>query len=141
MRAQTPPWPEPWPRAWPVLVLAWARAEPTSWPLDWVRAPLFPRYLFVTMDMALDRWRAIASTIGVTHLVCQGERPAAVPEGVVEELQARAGDDGMIAAEPRIPFKKGEPLQVLSGALADRIGFFDCATDEQRVGPGAAQHV
>lgn len=101
--------------------------------VDWVRAPLFPRYLFVAMDMGLDRWRAVASTIGVTHLVCQGDMPAPVPEGVVEVIQARADADGMIAAEPRIPFKKGEQLQVLSGALADRIGFFDGATDEERV--------
>ena len=101
--------------------------------VDWVKAPLFPRYLFVAMDVALDRWRAVASTIGVTHLVCQGDRPAPVPDGIIEDLQARADADGMIAAEPRIPFKKGEQLQVLSGAFADRIGLFDGATDEERV--------
>lgn len=101
--------------------------------IDWVKAPLFPRYLFVAMDVALDRWRAVASTIGVTHLVCQGEWPAPVPDGIIEDLQARTGADGMIAAEPRVPFKKGDALQVLSGALADRMGLFDCATDEERV--------
>ena len=45
---------------------------------DWVKAPLFPRYLFVAIDMAKARWRAIASTVGVSHLICEGDRPLAV---------------------------------------------------------------
>jgi transcriptional antiterminator RfaH len=101
--------------------------------VDWVPAPLFPRYLFVAMDVALHRWRAIASTIGVTHLVSVGDRPAVIPPGVVENLQARVNENGLIEAEPKVPFKKGEPVQVLSGAFADQTGFFDCATDEERV--------
>jgi transcriptional antiterminator RfaH len=35
-----------------------------------VSAPLFPRYLFVLIDLASQRWRAIESTFGVHHLVC-----------------------------------------------------------------------
>ncbi len=101
--------------------------------IDWVPSPLFPRYVFVGMDPATARWRAISSTIGVSHLVCKGGQPVPVPEGIVEELQSCSGDDGMIAVEPLIPFRQGEPVQVLSGALADRVGFFDCATDEGRV--------
>ena len=101
--------------------------------IDLVPAPMFPRYLFVAMDVAMTRWRAISSTIGVSHLVCHGDRPVAVPDGVVEDIQARAGEDGMVAVEPRVPFTRGEPVQVLSGALANQVGFFDCATDEARV--------
>jgi transcriptional antiterminator RfaH len=32
-----------------------------------------------------------------------------------------------------MPFHKGEVVQVTAGALADQVGFFDCATDEDRV--------
>jgi len=39
-----------------------------------VPAPLFPRYLFVLFDIATQSWRPIRSTIGVNHLVCQGEQ-------------------------------------------------------------------
>ena len=38
--------------------------------IETVEAPLFPRYLFVSIDLATQRWRAIHSTIGVSHLVC-----------------------------------------------------------------------
>ena len=101
--------------------------------IDWVRAPLFPRYLFVAMDIALTRWRAIASTMGVSHLVCNGDNPAPVPYGVVEDIRARIDDHGLVKLEPRIPFRPGDLVKVLAGALADQIGFFQCATDEQRV--------
>jgi transcriptional antiterminator RfaH len=101
--------------------------------VDWVRAPLFPRYMFVAMDMASARWRAIASTIGVSHLVCNGDEPAPVPEGVVEDIRARVGADGLVKLAPRNPFRPGDAVRVLVGALADQIGFFQCATDEDRV--------
>lgn len=101
--------------------------------IERIPAPLFPGYLFVAMDLAKARWRAISSTIGVSHLVCLGGSPVPVPDGVVEDIQARAAENGMIAAEPAAPFSKGDRVQVLSGALADRTGFFDCASDEERV--------
>ena len=63
---------------------------------DWVPSPLFPRYLFVRMDPEGVRWRAINSTIGVSYLVCNGDRPSPVPPGIVEEIFARTDDDGMV---------------------------------------------
>lgn len=101
--------------------------------IDWVRAPLFPRYLFVAMDIARARWRAVSSTIGVSHLICRGEMPIAVPAGIVENIQSRMNEDGLVPIEPKIPFRRGDAVQVTSGALADRTGFFECATDEDRV--------
>ena len=43
---------------------------------DWVPRPLFPRYIFIEMDLHCTRWRAIRSTVGITDLVCHGDRPA-----------------------------------------------------------------
>ncbi len=46
---------------------------------DTVAAPLFPRYLFVAFNPQACRWRSIQSTVGVAHLVCNGDEPATVP--------------------------------------------------------------
>ena len=51
--------------------------------LDFVAKPLFPRYMFVAFDIATQRWRSIQSTFGVSRLVCNGDDPAVVPDGVV----------------------------------------------------------
>ena len=40
--------------------------------VDIVAAPLFPRYLFVVIDMTAQRWRSIYSTVGVSRLICNG---------------------------------------------------------------------
>ena len=37
--------------------------------VDVAPRPLFPRYLFVAIDVASQRWRAIQSTLGVSHLI------------------------------------------------------------------------
>ena len=101
---------------------------------DWAPMPLFPRYLFVRMDVEQVRWRAIHSTFGVQHLVCHGDKPAPLPESIVEAIQARHDDRGMvtIGAEPP-PFAKGEVVRLTEGALADQVGLFEGVSDDERV--------
>ena len=65
--------------------------------VDSVAAPLFPCYLFVAVDMTTQRWRSIRSTIGVTRLVSDGDRPAAVPVGVLDALKRREDANGLVA--------------------------------------------
>jgi len=101
--------------------------------IDWVPAPLFPRYLFIGMDLAVARWRAIRSTIGVAGLVCHGDQPAAVPVGIVETIRAREDDKGIVKLPPNPLFEKGERVQIGEGALSGLTGLFEGASDEQRV--------
>ena len=46
--------------------------------IERIAAPLFPRYMFVRIDIAAQRWRSIQSTFGVSHLLFNGDEPAAV---------------------------------------------------------------
>jgi len=96
-------------------------------------APLFPRYLFIAMDVAQARWRAIRSTIGVTALVCNGERPTPVPDGVVEDIRAREDDTGLVPLQAASTLKKGAAIMVVEGALVGACGFFESFQDRDRV--------
>ena len=98
-----------------------------------VLRPLFPRYLFVEMDVASSRWRALRSTFGVEDLICRGNEPVAVPPGVVEGIRGREDDNGLVLLARQSPFKKGDPVRVIAGALIDQIGIFDCETDDHRI--------
>src|SRR6266540_2027178 len=52
-----------------------------------IQAPLFPRYLFVILDLERDRWLSVRSTVGVSRLLTlQDGRPVPVPIGIVESL-------------------------------------------------------
>ncbi|MBL4690157.1 MAG: transcriptional activator RfaH [Rhodospirillales bacterium] len=101
--------------------------------IDWVAAPLFPRYLFVSIDPELTQWSSIRSTIGVGDLVRFGNRPAAVPMGIISEIMARQDEKGLVRAHIGCPFKAGDRVKIAEGPLSDLEGLFDCATDEERI--------
>jgi len=98
-----------------------------------VAAPLFPRYIFVAVDLERARWRAISSTIGVNHLVCCGDAPVPVPVGIVEGIRERMDMNGYVQMRPPVAFRPGEAVQVTAGPLADQVGFFECSVDEDRI--------
>ena len=57
---------------------------------------MFPRYLFVAVDPDVQAWRAIRSTIGVADLVSFGDRPATVPQEIIDEILARQDEQGLV---------------------------------------------
>jgi len=83
--------------------------------ISWQPRPLFPSYLFVTINGPDQRWAAINSTIGIAHMICDERGPLPVPAG------------------RKKPFEKGDKVQIMSGAFADHIGQFDGATDAEWV--------
>lgn len=84
--------------------------------LTTVRRPLFARYLFVSLDIGRDAWFPINSTIGVSRLVAQDGKPAAVPFGIVETLLAHS-DAGLTRLDHALT--QGQRVRILSGPLAD----------------------
>ena len=52
--------------------------------------PLFPRYLFLRLNEGEQAMGPVASTVGVTGIVRFGSKYTVVPDGVVQDLQARA---------------------------------------------------
>ena len=101
--------------------------------IDFAAKPLFPRYLFVAIDMATQRWRSIQSTFGVARLVCNGDDPAMVPEGVVCALMAREDGKGFITMNSKAVFAPGDKVRVLAGAFIDSAALFNGMADHDRI--------
>ncbi len=83
-------------------------------------APLFPRYLFVSLDLGRERWRSVNGTIGVSRLVSHGPWPAPVPHGLVEELIGLTEEIGAIDLSHALT--PGEKVRFMSGPFAATIG-------------------
>ncbi len=98
-----------------------------------VAAPLFTRYLFVGIDLAVHRWRSIFSTVGVSRLICNGELPTAAPDHVVTSLKAREDADGFVRLERRLNFHAGDKVRVLDGVFADCLGLYEGMKDGERI--------
>ena len=100
---------------------------------DIVVRPLFPRYLFVQLDLARDQWRSVQSTFGVSALVAVGDRPAPLSSEVVEEIHAREGADGFVVLGLPPGLKPGASVRMIDGLFADYQGVLDRIGDERRV--------
>lgn len=98
-----------------------------------VKRPLFPRYLFVGLDLARDRWRAIHSTFGVNRLVLAGEEPLPVPEGVIDEIRAREDGEGLVALGLPAGVGPGSRIRLVDGIFADAKGVLERIADDRRV--------
>lgn len=94
-------------------------------------APLFPGYVFVSLDLSRDRWRSVNGTFGVVSLIMGGSLPRAVPAGVVETLQDLLGEDQVIRLDRGL--KPGQLVRVLSGPFADQLGVLDRLDGHGRV--------
>lgn len=101
--------------------------------VDFVAKPLFPRYIFVAIDTASQRWRSIQSTLGVSRLVTNGDEPAMVPEGIVHSLKAREDSKGFIGLDSKPAFSPGDKVRVLAGTFMDSAGLFNGLADHDRV--------
>ena len=82
--------------------------------------PLFPGYLFLSLDLSRDRWRNINGTRGVVRLLTQGDVPKAVPTGIIETLQARTDSQGALVLAPALSV--GQHVRITEGPLANLVG-------------------
>lgn len=102
--------------------------------VEQVPAPLFPGYLFVALDVAAEPWRRVNGTFGCRQLVCDGEKPAPLPRGVVRALRAREDEAGFIRLVAQgAGFRRGDRVRITEGPLAERMGLVESVTDAQRV--------
>lgn len=92
--------------------------------------PLFPGYVFVSLDCDLERWRSVDGTIGVTRLVRFGLRPAPLPDGFVEQICA-LGDTGEAVFE--VGLGEGDRVRIVGGAFDELCGTLLTADARRRV--------
>ncbi|MBX3497318.1 MAG: KOW motif-containing protein [Parvibaculum sp.] len=95
------------------------------------KVPLFPGYVFVSLDLDLHRWRAVNGTFGVRSLVTTGERPSPVPRGLVESFIELTNGSGIM--NPANDLAPGQRVQVLTGPFADFIGTIERLDGKDRV--------
>lgn len=104
--------------------------------VTWLAA-YFPGYLFAELDLAVDRWRPIDSTIGVIRLVKIGAAPSPAPRGLVETLLSATDQNGVLSGLPQPAitetFTPGDTVKVVRGPFADQLGLIEGLDGHGRV--------
>jgi transcription elongation factor/antiterminator RfaH len=96
-----------------------------------VRAPLFPRYVFLILDLGRDRWLSVRSTFGVSSLYTCEDRPVPVPEGIVETLIENTDEANLTLFSSGLA--PGQSVRILSGPFVDFVGTLERLDDAGRV--------
>ena len=93
--------------------------------------PLFPGYMFLSIDLGNEPWHKINSTLGVSRLICQDGIPMKVPEEIVSALMSRCDSSGKLL--PPETLASGASVKILSGALANFIATVEKFDSEKRI--------
>lgn len=93
--------------------------------------PFFPGYIFVGTEGAADPMHAIHSTYGISQLVCFGNRPALVPQALLENLMARCDDNCLMRQD--LDLESGGRVRLATGPFASQVGEVVRASSDRRV--------
>ncbi len=101
--------------------------------VDEVLQPLFPRYIFVGLDLEIDGWRSVNGTRGVGYILLNDGHPVSMPTSVIDTLKSQENEQGIVPISCVETFVKGERLRIVDGGFKDQIAIFEKMDDKQRV--------
>lgn len=116
-----------------VYLPTYARRRRHARKIEVVRAPLFPGYLFVALDLTAERWRPVLSTLGVRRLVSCGAELSVIPNTVIDEIRRREDQDGLVwlGPSPSI-FTAGDAVSIEAGQAGELSALFVEMNDQHR---------
>jgi transcriptional antiterminator RfaH len=94
--------------------------------------PLFPRYLFIRLDLGSDNVAPIRSTRGVSKLVSFNGQPATVPDPLIDALVESADPESGLLHPDEDRFKPGATVTIVNGPLAGLEAIFKAHDGEAR---------
>ena len=96
-----------------------------------MKAPLFPRYLFIKSADDMDAHYSASHLAGVTSFAGRTLDQSWVADEIIQALKARHDEEGVIAFDP-VGIKAGENIKVLNGPFRGFSAVFDEPDDRKR---------
>jgi transcriptional antiterminator RfaH len=95
---------------------------------------LFPSYIFVLIIL---QWHKAQRTPGVLSLIMDGERPAKVPDTVIDELKGREVNGLIVLPKKRpvqaVSFRAGDRVRVKTGVFRGLFGLYENQSADDRI--------
>lgn len=97
-----------------------------------VTEPLFPRYLFISLDIGNDNFSPIRSTVGVIGMVRFGQEPAVVPDAVISRLKQQENELSNNADQGK-NWQPGTSFKIAEGPMAGLEAIYQTQKSDERV--------
>ncbi len=96
--------------------------------------PLFPRYMFVRLNLGKQSILPIRSTRGVVKLVGFGDCPVALPDGFIPQLlSTEIATEEEYCSNASSFFKEGDEVEIAEGPFSGLITTIHSIPDNERV--------
>ncbi len=82
------------------------------------------------MDLEIARWRSVNGTPGVSYLLMNQERPALIPNSIIDGLKAQESLEGLASVGSLVVFIKGDKVRILEGTFKDYTATFEKLDDK-----------
>jgi transcriptional antiterminator RfaH len=93
--------------------------------------PLFPGYMFISLDKTKSNWHKINNTYGVSRLVTFNSTLRPIPSTFVDILKKRYDLSGKLLSLKK--FTKGDQVKVVNGPFTDFIAIVETYGEDQRI--------
>lgn len=96
--------------------------------------PLFPGYIFVSVEPRSPRWRALNNTRGLTRMIVTDiSRPRPLPDMFIQALMARCEEMRDSAPDDQNDYAVGDLVRILQGPFADVVSRVERMSADQRL--------
>jgi transcriptional antiterminator RfaH len=92
------------------------------------RAPLFPGYIFILIQL---QWYSIKPTFGVRGLIMDGQRPARLADSVIDQIRERESG-GFVKLPAQSRFRRGQKVRIVRGVFEGHSGLYDGQAPNER---------
>jgi transcriptional antiterminator RfaH len=95
-------------------------------------APMFPGYIFVSLELADPRWREATHAKGVVELLPRSDHPTPVPERAMQWVrESEAAENAKRAASPVAHVAAGDAVVMTRGSFEGHSGICQASRGER----------
>ena len=96
-----------------------------------IMAPLFPGYIFISVNMEKKNWQKVNSTVGITRLISFGQTLAFINNELIDEMKNQF--PAQINLQPIDKFDPGKIVKINYGPFTELIGKIEKAESTERI--------
>ena len=98
------------------------------------QVPVFPRYLFVKIDLLRDNWTSIKSTYGVNKIVMFSEEFPSIPSQIIKRIKDKLDKSGVYQEDISYEdYQQGDKVSIKEGNFAGLDAIFLSKKSNDRV--------